>query len=112
MVTWRIDLASSDVPPPPRHQPDSRAPLFLTSQLGFCEMVEQAQLPEAIPVIAANLCATVLGHGKHGRQFGMALDALREVMGLTEIQLKIVSAWAAECDWIWQSANRIELRAA
>ncbi len=69
-------------------------------------------MPEAIPIIAANLCATVLSHGKHGRQIGMALDALREAMGLTESQLKIVATWAAECDWIWQIANRIELRAA
>ncbi len=75
-------------------------------------MVEQAQLPEAIPVIATNLCAMLLSRGKHGGQFGMTLDALRVAMALTEPQLKEAAAWAAECDWIRWIANRIELRAA
>jgi hypothetical protein len=75
-------------------------------------MVEQAQLPEAIPVIAANLCATVLSHGKHSHHFGMTLDALREAMALTQHQLKVVAAWAAEHDWIRWIADRIELKAA
>ncbi len=74
--------------------------------------MEQAQLPEAIPVIAANLCAAVLCHGKHSHQFGMTLDALGEAMALTETQLKVVAAWAAERHWIRWIANRIELRAA
>src|SRR5947208_2730255 len=75
-------------------------------------MVEQAQLPEAIPVIAANLCATVLRHGKQSHQFGMTLDALREAMALTEPQLKVVAAWAAERYWIrWIPGDAISCRA-
>jgi hypothetical protein len=92
--------------------PSSRVPLFLTSQLGYSEVVEQAQLPKAIPFIASNLCATVLSRGKHDGQFGMTLDALRVAMALNEPQLKVVAAWAAERDWIRWIADRIELRAA
>ena len=75
-------------------------------------MVEQAQLPEAISVIAAKLCAMVLSRGRHDRQFRMTLDALCVAMALTQPQLKVVAAWAAEHDWIRWIANRIELRAA
>ena len=42
----------------------------------------------------------------------MTLDGLREVMALTEPQLKAAAAWAAEHDWIKWIANRIELKAA
>ena len=40
----------------------------------------------------------------------MTLDGLREVMALTEPQLKAAAAWAAEHDWIKWIANRIELK--
>jgi hypothetical protein len=42
----------------------------------------------------------------------MTLHRLREAMALTEPQLKVVAAWAAERHWIRWIANRIELRAA
>jgi hypothetical protein len=67
---------------------------------------------EGSPLVAADLCATLLANGGIYGRFAMSMDELAGTAGHPRAEVDAAIAWAVEHAWLRHDGLNVELRAA
>ena len=82
----------------------------LEGRLNMSDGSDAAQ--EGSPLLAADLCATLLANGGLYGRFAMPTDELAETAGHPRAEVDAAIAWAVEQAWLRHDGLNVELRAA